>query len=549
MSGETQFNHGAAYAELQKHLAKTGVMHLRDLFQQNPMRGKQFAIASEHAYLDYSRQRITAETVQLLHRLACERGLAEKIEAMFRGDKINRTENRAVLHTALRNQSDEPVYVDGQDVMPAVREELSRVYAFAEEVVSGKRCGATGQILKNIVAIGIGGSYLGPQFSATALQPYAQKDRKLVFVANIDGTDFAEKTASLSPAETIVVVISKTFTTAETMQNAITARKWLLAGLGNHADAIRKHFVAVSTARDKVEAFGIDARNMFGFWDWVGGRFSVTSAVGAVPLSLYLGPQNFAELLRGAYWMDRHFRATPWSQNIPVMCALIDIWNINFLGCKSRALLPYAQALSQLPLYTQQTEMESNGKSVDLEGRPLTFDTGEAVFGEAGTNGQHSFYQLLHQGTQIIPADFIGFLKPSYAVGEATAQEVTHHEELMTNFFAQPDALAFGKEDTLRHKHFPGNRPSSSLLLAQVTPFTVGMLLALTEHRASVKGFVWGVNSYDQFGVELGKKLGVEHRSRMLRFHETRNIDTKGLNSSTAHLLTAFLQGEMPKGA
>jgi glucose-6-phosphate isomerase len=547
MAGEKCFTDTAAYAKLKIHLGQVGGQHLRTMFQKNPERGRQFAVATEHIYLDYSRQRVTAETIQLLQELACERELGSKIEAMFKGEKINRSENRAVLHTALRNLSGDKVLVDGHDVMPEVRHVCERVYAFANEVISGNRCGATGRRFKNIVAIGIGGSYLGPQFSAAALRPYAQKDMNLVFVANVDGTDFIEKSARLLPEETMVIVISKTFTTAETMQNAITAKKWLLKGLDNHADAIRKHFVAVSTAQDKVEAFGIDTRNMFGFWDWVGGRFSVTSAVGALALSLYLGVQNFAEILRGAHWLDRHFRTAPWSHNIPLLCAFNDIWNINFLGYKSRALLPYSQALSQLPLYTQQTEMESNGKCVDSDGNALSFATGEVVFGEAGTNGQHSFYQLLHQGTQIIPADFIGFLKPSYDVGEATDKNVTHHEELMTNFFAQPDALAFGKDDTVLCKHFHGNRPSSSFLLPQLTPFSVGLLLALTEHRAAVKGFIWGINSYDQFGVELGKKLGVEHRNRMLHFHATQKIETENLNTSTATLLTAFLKGEMPR--
>jgi glucose-6-phosphate isomerase len=363
----------------------------------------------------------------------------------------------------------------------------------------------------------------------------------LVFVANIDGTDFVEKTAGLDPEETMVVVVSKTFTTAETMQNARTAKRWILEGLKNHPESIKKHFAAVSIAKEKVEAFGIDPENMFVFWEWVGGRFSSSSAVGAVPLSLYLGYDNFKKILEGAHWMDAHFRSAPLGQNIPVVSGLIDVWNINFWGLKTRALLPYSQGLAKLPAHTQQVEMESNGKSVDMEGDPIDFDTGEVVFGEPGTNGQHSFYQLLHQGTQLIPADFIGFVRPQYPLGQATAEEVTHHEELMTNFFAQPDALAFGKKDPISHKNFPGNRPSSSLLLEELNPFTAGILLALTEHRTAVKGFIWGINSFDQFGVELGKVLGKDHRARIIEFHKTGKVKKEGLNPSTAVLLEAFL--------
>lgn len=542
---EIRFDNTSVYARLQEHAQKIKNTHLREMFLSNPHRHQQFAVATEHGYLDYSRQRVTGETIEMLLELAKERGLKAKIEAMFIGEKINRTENRAVLHTALRNLSGQPVYVDGQDVMPAIKEVLAQVQKFSAQVLSGERTGVTGKQFKNIVAIGIGGSYLGPQYLAMALRIYAKPGMKVVFVANIDGTDFEEKTAGLDAETTMVVVISKTFTTAETMQNARTAKKWMLEKLNNHPQAIKQHFIAVSTAKDKVEAFGIDPANMFIFWDWVGGRFSSSSAVGAVPLSLYLGFEKFEEILEGCAWLDNHFRTAPFTQNIPVLSGLIDIWNINFLGLKTRALLPYAQALSQLPLHTQQVEMESNGKAVDIEGKPVTFDTGEVVFGEAGTNGQHSFYQLIHQSPQIIPADFIGFLHPQYQVGQASPTEVTHHEELMTNFFAQPDALAFGKDDKLPCKHFTGNRPSSSFLLEELKPFTAGLLLSLTEHRAAVKGFIWGINSFDQFGVELGKQLGVEHRNRILEFHKTGTFDTKKLNPSTAYLVEAFLKGKL----
>ena len=377
----------------------------------------------------------------------------------------------------------------------------------------------------------------------------------LVFVSNVDGTDFYEKTRALNHEETLVVVISKTFTTAETMKNANTAREWILEGLKakgfdtsreKSAEAVRKHFVAVSSASDEVRKFGINLENMFDFWDWVGGRYSATSAVGAVPLSLYLGFDNFREILKGAYWMDEHFRTSPFESNIPVLSGLIDIWNINFLGLRTRALLPYSQALSKLPAHTQQVEMESNGKSADNDGKFVGYDTGEVVFGEAGTNGQHSFYQLIHQGTQVVPCDFIGFIEPQYPIGQATERDVTHHEELMSNFFAQPDALAFGKSDVLPYKHFTGNRPSSSLLLKKLDPFAAGLLLAWTEHRAVVKGFIWGIDSFDQWGVELGKELGKRIRKEILERHKNPKHAADGGNPSTNVMLNAFLNGKLP---
>jgi glucose-6-phosphate isomerase len=489
-----------------------------------------FTVKAEPIYFDYSRQLVTSEIMQSLFELAKERNLKDRIEAMFKGGKINKTEGRSVLHVALRSGK-----------KPEVQAVLAKIKAFSGEILSGKRTGVTGKKIKNIVSIGIGGSYLGPEYLAVALRPYAQKNMNLIFVANVDGTDFAEKTSSLDPEETLVIIVSKTFTTAETMLNAQTAKAWILNGLKNDPEAVKKHFIAVSTAKDKVEAFGIDPENMFGFWDWVGGRFSATSAVGAVPLSLYLGFDNFKKILDGTRWMDEHFLNAPIEKNIPILFGLIDIWNINFLGLKIRALLPYSQGLAKLPAHTQQVEMESNGKQVDLDGNPVDFDTGEVVFGEPGTNGQHSFYQLLHQGTQIIPSDFIGFIKPQYKLGESTKDTVTHHEELMTNFLAQPDALAFGKKDSNLAKNFPGDRPSSSMLLKELTPFTAGILLAWTEHRAAVKGFIWGINSFDQFGVELGKVLGKDHRRRMLEFNATGKIDVKGLSPSTAAILKKIL--------
>lgn len=539
------FNKTNAYKKLAKHYKEIGQNHLRDLFEADERRGHKFSVKTEHLYFDFSRQRVTEETVQLLAELAKECDLSGNLQAMFSGQKINRTENRAVLHTALRNRKNDPVMVDGQDVMPGINAVLGQIERFSGEVLSGQRTGATGKKFKNIVSIGIGGSYLGPEYFAVALRPYAQPGMNLVFIANIDGTDFEEKTASLDPAETMVIIVSKTFTTAETMHNARTAKQWLLAGLKNNPEAIKKHFVAVSTAKEKVEAFGIDPQNMFGFWDWVGGRFSATSAVGVLPLSLYLGFENVSYILEGAHWLDNHCRNTPVEKNIPVLSALLDIWNINFLGLKTRALLPYAQGLAKLAAHTQQVEMESNGKSVDLEGNKLKFETGEIVFGEPGTNGQHSFYQLLHQGTQIVPCDFIGFITPQYKYEKDAQTKVTHHEELMTNFFAQPDALAFGKDDGNPAKVFPGNRPSSSLLLDALTPFTAGLLLAWTEHRTAVKGFIWGINSFDQEGVQLGKVLGLEHRQRITDYYDKAEYDNCGLVDSTDLLLKSFLKGKL----
>lgn len=528
---------------------------LKEMFDKEPQRVETFTVRTSYVYFDYSRQLVAPETISLLIDLAKERGLKQKISAMFNGEIVNVTEKRPALHIALRNISDNPVYVAGEDVMPGVKEVLRRVENISREVLSGKRLGVTGKKIKNIVSIGIGGSYLGVDYLATALRHYAQDGMNLVFVSNVDGTDFYEKTQGLNHEETLVVVISKTFTTAETMKNANTAREWILEGLKakgfdtsreKSAEAVSKHFVAVSSASDEVRKFGINLENMFDFWDWVGGRYSATSAVGAVPLSLYLGFDNFREILKGAYWMDEHFRTSPFESNIPVLSGLIDIWNINFLGLRTRALLPYSQALSKLPAHTQQVEMESNGKSADNDGKFVGYDTGEVVFGEAGTNGQHSFYQLIHQGTQVVPCDFIGFIEPQYPIGQATERDVTHHEELMSNFFAQPDALAFGKSDVLPYKHFTGNRPSSSLLLKKLDPFAAGLLLAWTEHRAVVKGFIWGIDSFDQWGVELGKELGKRIRKEILERHKNPKHAADGGNPSTNVMLNAFLNGKLP---
>ncbi|MFA5097388.1 MAG: glucose-6-phosphate isomerase [Candidatus Margulisiibacteriota bacterium] len=519
------------------------VPDLKGWFEKDSKRAERFSIDSAHIFYDYSRQLIDKSIFSLLIKLAEESGLRNKIEDMFCGKKINITEDRSVLHAALRNISGAPVLVDGKDVMPGVNSVLEKIKVFSGEIHSGKRKGVTGKKLTTIVSVGIGGSYLGPEYLAESCRPYAKEGMRLIFIANVDGADFTVKTTGINPEETLFVIVSKTFTTAETMKNAGTAKEWMQNKLGDSPDVIKKHFIAVSTAKDKVKAFGIDTENMFAFWGWVGGRFSATSAVGGVPLSLYLGFDNFRKVLEGARWMDEHFRKEPFEKNIPVVCALLDIWNINFLGLKSRALLPYSQLLGKLPAHTQQVEMESNGKSVDIEGKELGFDTGEVVFGEPGTNGQHSFYQLIHQGTQVIPCDFIGFVKPQYEVGVSSLTEVSHHEELMTNFFAQPDALAFGKDDELPQKRFSGNRPSSSLLLKELTPFTAGALLALTEHRAAAKGFIWGINSFDQFGVELGKKLGIKIREEMLKKHKDSAYKFDTGNSSTDEMMELFFKG------
>lgn len=560
-----------AWQRLQTHGLERGKrpLKLRSAFATDPHRTSELSIKTPHLLLDFSRQLVDAKTVSLLINLAKQADLTGKIKAMFRGDKINVTENRAVLHTALRQQSNTPVMVDGQDVIPEVKSVLNKIKTFTEEIHSGARLGVTGKKIKNVVAIGIGGSYLGPEYLAEACRVYAKEGMNLRFVANVDGTDFAQKTADLNPEETLFIIVSKTFTTAETMKNAETAKAWMLNKLGNKPEVIEKHFIAVSTAAKLVKEFGINTDNMFGFWDWVGGRYSATSAVGAVPLSLFLGFDKFQEILEGANWMDQHFLNTPLEKNIPVIAALIDIWNINFLGHQVRAILPYCQAMSKYAPHSQQVEMESNGKRVDLNGQPVNYATGETVFGEPGTNGQHSFYQLIHQG-MIIPADFIGFLKPQYEVGQDTAIAVSHHRELMTNFIAQPDALAFGKtaeevraelvkagklseaeiEALVPHKVFPGERPSSSILLEKLTPFNAGLLLAFLEHRTAVKGFVWGINSFDQWGVELGKQLGVQVRKEFLAANANPayrlDADRSSFPQSSVEMINAILAGQLP---
>ena len=483
--------------------------HLRDLFAGDPQRGERLTLDACGIHLDYSKNRITDETVRLLLQLADESGLRQRIDAMFGGEKINVTEDRAVLHVALRAPRREQISVDGIDIVPAVHEVLGRMGEFADRVRAGNWRGHTDKAIRNIVNVGIGGSDLGPVMAYEALRHYSARELTFRFVSNVDGTDFAEATRDLDPAETLFIISSKTFTTLETMTNARTARAWVLDALGDES-AIAKHFVAVSTNAAEVEGFGIDIMNMFGFWDWVGGRYSMDSAIGLSTM-IAIGPSAFEELLGGFHEIDEHFRTAPFEQNLPVILGLLTVWYSDFFGAQTQAILPYEQYLKRFPAYLQQLTMESNGKSVTLAGERVTYDTSPVYWGEPGTNGQHSFYQLIHQGTRLIPADFIGFLHSLNPLGN-------HHDLLIANVFAQTEALAFGKtaeqvaaEGTpdwlVPHRVFEGNRPSNTMLLDRLTPAALGKLVALYEHSVFVQGTVWSINSFDQWGVELGKVL------------------------------------------
>jgi glucose-6-phosphate isomerase len=502
-----------AWAALQAHHADIADAHLRDLFAEDPDRGTTFAVEAEGIYLDYSKNRITAETLRLLFELAEQSGLAEHIADMFAGEKINITEDRAVLHVALRAPKNQRITFDGVDVVPAVHEVLERMAEFADKVRSGKWLGHTGKPITNIVNIGIGGSDLGPVMAYEALRHYSQRELTFRFVSNVDGTDFAEATRDLDPEQTLFIVSSKTFTTLETMTNATTARDWTLAALGSKA-AIAKHFVAVSTNSDAVSEFGIDVMNMFGFWDWVGGRYSMDSAIGLSTM-IAVGPDAFGELLAGFHAMDEHFRTAPFTENLPVLLGLLTVWYADFFDAQTQAVLPYDQYLKRFPAYLQQLTMESNGKHVTLTGDRVDYATGPVYWGEPGTNGQHSFYQLIHQGTELIPADFIGFL---HSLNPLPAGDATHQDLLTANVFAQGEALAFGKtaeqvkdegtaEWLVPHRVFDGNRPSNTLLLDHLTPHALGTLIALYEHSVFTQGTIWSINSFDQWGVELGKVL------------------------------------------
>ena len=498
-----------AWAALERHADEVRGLHLRDLFASDPTRGERLAAEGAGIYLDYSKNRITDDTLRLLLALARESGLAERAEAMFRGDRINTTENRSVLHVALRMPKGTSLVVEGRDVVADVHEVLDRMSAFAERVRSGAWTGHTGKPIRNVVNIGIGGSDLGPVMAYDALRQYSRRDMTFRFVSNVDSTDFVEATRDLAADETLFVVSSKTFTTLETMTNAHTARAWAIAALGDET-AIAKHFVAVSTNADEVARFGIDTDNMFGFWDWVGGRYSMDSAIGLSTM-LAIGPKRFRELLAGFHAMDEHFRTTPHERNLPVLMGLLCVWYADFFGAQTVGVMPYEQYLVRFPAYLQQLTMESNGKHVTLDGAVVDYETGAVVWGEPGTNGQHSFYQLIHQGTKLIPVDLIGFARTLNPLGD-------HHDILMSNVFAQAEALAFGKtEDEVRaegtaeavvpHRVFDGNRPSNVLLLDELTPFALGTLVALYEHSVFTQGTVWGINSFDQWGVELGKAL------------------------------------------
>ena len=505
----TNLRKSAAWRALTAHHAQLSGAHLRDLFAADPKRGERFIAAGAGLYLDYSKNRINDETLRLLLALADGCGLRERIDAMWHGDKINTTEQRAVLHIALRAPRGETFLVDGTNVVPQVHEVLDRMAAFAGRVRSGEWKGHSGRRIHNIVNIGIGGSDLGPVMAYEALRHYSQRDLTLRFVSNVDGTDFSEAVRDLDAAETLFIVCSKTFTTQETLANARAARAWLIGRLGDEA-AVRSHFVAASTNAAEVAKFGIDVANMFGFWDWVGGRYSMDSAIGLSTM-LAIGPENFRALLAGFHAMDEHFRSAPFTQNLPVLLALLTIWYTNFHGAESVAVLPYDQYLKRFPAYLQQLVMESNGKHVTRDGTRVDYATSPIVWGEPGTNGQHSFYQLLHQGTRLVPCDFIGF--------ERTLNPLdSQHDLLMANLFAQAEALAFGKtaeqvraegtpERLVAHRCFDGNRPSNMILAERLTPATLGSLVALYEHSVFVQGSIWDINSFDQWGVELGKQL------------------------------------------
>jgi glucose-6-phosphate isomerase len=527
-----------AWKALEAHYLDARRLHLRELFAAEPERGRRFTAEGAGIYLDYSKNRITAETVELLVKLAEECGLRRRIEAMFQGEKINITEGRAVLHIALRAPRGTQVFVDGKDVVTEVHAVLDRMAAFCEQVRGGAWKGHTGKAIRNIVNVGIGGSDLGPVMAYEALRHYSRRDLTLRFVSNVDATDFAENVRDLDAAETLFIVSSKTFTTLETMTNARTARAWLLAALGDEK-AVARHFVAVSTNATEVSRFGIDTANMFEFWDWVGGRYSMMSAIGLSTM-LAIGPENFRAMLKGAHEMDEHFRTAPFEKNLPAILGLLSVWYSDFFGAQTVAVLPYEQYLKRFPAYLQQLTMESNGKQAMLDGRRATCDTGAVYFGEPGTNGQHSFYQLIHQGTRLIPCDFIVFAKPLNPIGR-------HHDMLMANVFAQAEALAFGKTEAevkaggtadwlAPHRVFDGNRPSNTILVERLTPESLGKLVALYEHTVFAQGAIWQINPFDQWGVELGKVLA----QRMVPELESEAEPALAHDSSTNELIRRY---------
>jgi len=528
---------------LREHHERVRNVHLRDLFRDDAMRGQRMTAQGPGLFLDYSKHRVTGETMRLLVALARAVDLEGRLAAMFAGERINVTEDRPALHTALRLPRERRLEVDGRDVVRDVHDVLDRMAEFALQVRRGSWTGQTGRRIRNVINIGIGGSDLGPAMATEALAHYRERSMRFRFVSNIDGTDLREATIDLDPAETLFIVASKTFTTLETLTNARSARDWLLAGLGAGEEAVAKHFVAVSTNAGKVREFGIDTRNMFEFWDWVGGRYSVDSAIG-LPLMVAIGPADFREFLDGFHSVDEHVRSTPLDRNLPVLMGLLGIWYGNFFGWETHAVLPYSQELSRFPAYLQQLDMESNGKSVTLAGEPVDTDTGPIVWGTAGTNGQHAYYQLLHQGTRIVPADLVGFVNPTTELGQ-------HHDLLMANLFAQAEALAFGKtrEEVVAdgvpahqvpHRVFAGNRPTSVILADRLSPRTLGSLIALYEHKVFTQGAIWGIDSFDQWGVELGKLLATRIASELL---ERGGAAAPAHDSSTDALIERYRAG------
>jgi glucose-6-phosphate isomerase len=527
-----------AWKALKAHADQIRGRHMRELFAEDASRGERLTAEAEGIFLDYSKNRVTDETLKLLVQLAKESGLRARAEAMFTGEKINITENRAVLHVALRAPKSEKIFVDGEDVVPGVHEVLDKMAAFAERIRSGEWKGHTGKRIQNVVNIGIGGSDLGPVMAYEALKHYSQRDLAFRFVSNVDGTDFAEAVEDLDPEETLFLVASKTFTTLETMTNAHTARDWSLAKLKDEK-AVAKHFVAISTNAKEVAKFGIDTANMFGFWDWVGGRYSMDSAIGLSTM-IAIGPQQFKEMLEGFHAMDVHFRTTPVEKNLPALLGLLTVWYTEFFDAQTQAVLPYEQYLKRFPAYLQQLTMESNGKHVTLDGTHVDYQTGAIYWGEPGTNGQHSFYQLIHQGTRLIPCDFIGFYKTLNPLGR-------HHDMLMANVFAQAEALSFGKtaeqvkaEGTpdwlVPHRVFEGNRPSNTILAEKLTPRVLGTLVALYEHAVFTQGVVWDIDSFDQWGVELGKVLA----TKILGELEAKDEPKLEHDSSTTSLIKRY---------
>jgi glucose-6-phosphate isomerase len=540
MSDSVRLDQTDQWRALQRHYEETRDQHLRELFAADPERGRRYALEAGDLYLDYSRNRVTDETLRLLRDLATARRVAELRDAMFAGEKINVTENRPVLHIALRAPRDARIEVDGENVVPAVHAVLDKMAALSDRVRSGEWTGFTGRPIRNVVNIGIGGSDLGPKMAYEALRPYTDRTRRFRFVSNVDGADLHEAVRDLDPAETLFIVASKTFTTVETITNATAARRWLVSALGDDA-AVARHFVAVSTNAEQVAKFGIDPANMFEFWDWVGGRYSFASAIG-LSLMVAIGPERFREMLDGFHLMDEHFRTAPPERNLPMLLGLLGVWYDDFYGAQTHAVLPYSHYMSMFTDYLQQLDMESNGKSVDREGNPVTWQTGPIVWGTPGTNGQHAYYQLLHQGTKLVPADLVGFVRPAAELGELQAQ----HDLLMANLFAQGQALAFGRtaeevaaegvpREQVPHRTFPGNRPTNTLLATEPTPSVLGQLVALYEHKVFVQGAVWGINSFDQWGVELGKVLAKKLEPRL-----SGAPDTGELDSSTATLVQRY---------